>query len=76
MRALAKQPAQRFPDAEAMRAALDDVPVLDSLAARAATAVREEQATTRSLVEIIRPSLPRRMWSRLRYGRWRWRLTD
>jgi hypothetical protein len=59
-----------------MRAALDDVPVVDSRARVRAAAARDEQQTTRSLVDIIRPSLVRRAWSRLRYGRWRWRLTD
>jgi serine/threonine-protein kinase len=73
MRALAKQPARRFPDAEAMHAALDDVPVLDSLAARIAATARDEQTTTRSLVELLRPSFARRVWGRLRYGSWRWR---
>ena len=73
-RAMAKDPAKRFADAEEMLAALEDVPVLEELAQRTTTHVREEQATTMQIAEIdLRPpSLFARMWSWLRFGRWRW----
>jgi serine/threonine-protein kinase len=73
LRALAKQPSRRFADAEAMLSALDDVPVLDALVDVRARATRDEEVATESLVQIIQPSVWRRVWSRLRYGRWRWR---
>jgi len=74
-RALAKDPARRFADAEEMLAALDDVPVLDELAVRVRAIPRAEEATTLELGELA----PRhaawwtRMWTWLRYGAWRFR---
>jgi hypothetical protein len=75
LRALAKQRDVRFEDAEAMLSALDDVPVLDAIVDAHVRATRDEEAATESLVQIIRPSVWRRAWSRVRYGRWRWRAT-
>jgi len=73
-RAMAKDPAKRFADAEEMLAALEDVPLLEELAQRTSSHVREEQATTMMVAQLdLRPpSLLSRMWSRLRFGRWRW----
>jgi serine/threonine-protein kinase len=73
--ALAKDPGKRFDSAEAMIAALDDVPALDGLAQAALTSQREEQESTlvnAPLIDEQRPSLLGRIWSRLRFGRWRW----
>jgi serine/threonine protein kinase len=74
MRALERDPAHRFADAEQMLAALDEVPVLEELASRHAAAVRGEQEIT-MVTEVVseRPSLPRRLWTRLCFGSWRWR---
>ncbi len=74
IRAMAKDPARRFADAEEMLAALEDVPVLDELAERTVTHVREEQATTMAIamLDIRRASRWARLWSWLRFGRWRW----
>ena len=72
VRALAKDPARRFQTAEDMLAAIDDVPVLEELAAHAAVAVREEQETTTMVATADRPGWWSRLWSRLRFGRWRW----
>lgn len=73
-RAMAKHRDKRFADAEEMLAALDDVPVLDELAQRTMMRVRDEQATTMqiAMLELGRTSLWARMWSALRFGRWRW----
>ncbi|MGE0869662.1 MAG: serine/threonine-protein kinase [Kofleriaceae bacterium] len=73
MRALAKDPARRFPDAETMLGALDDVPVLERLAELRAITARDEEAPTHALAQlsVYRPSRLRRIWSWLRYGGWR-----
>jgi hypothetical protein len=56
-----------------MLAALDDVPVLDELAVRTEVRVRDLQATTMHIVQLdVRPSMWARLWSWLRFGRWRW----
>ena len=73
-RAMAKDPAKRFADAEEMLAALEDVPVLDELAHRTQARIDEQQVTTMAVVhlDLRRSSLWSRMWSWLRFGRWRW----
>jgi serine/threonine protein kinase len=73
-RAMVKDPAKRYADAEEMLAALEDVPVLEALAQRTTTHAREEQATTMqiAMLDLRPPSLLSRMWSWLRFGRWRW----
>ncbi|MBA3817352.1 MAG: serine/threonine protein kinase [Deltaproteobacteria bacterium] len=78
VRAMSKDPAHRFADAEDMLAALEDVPVLDELEQRARIEVREEQATTMAfaVLEVQRASTWSRMWSWLRFGRWRLRTID
>jgi serine/threonine protein kinase len=75
VRALAKDPARRFQSAEDFVFALDDVPVLEELAAIATSAAREEVASTLVNVPLVidRPGLFTRIWARLRFGRWRWR---
>ncbi len=71
-RAMAKDPLKRFADAEEMLAALDDAPVLEELAQRTSTQVREQEATTMTIADLdLRPSLLRRAWSWMRFGRWR-----
>ena len=72
VRALAKDPARRFESAEDMLAALDDIPVLEQLAVHTVTAAREEQATTMIALAVQLPSWRSRLWSWLRFGRWRW----
>jgi hypothetical protein len=75
VRALAKDPRRRFADAEDMLDALEDVPTLEELDERERQVLREEQETTALVVvadEGGRPSLWLRLWSWLRFGRWRW----
>ena len=71
-RALHKDPARRFADADEMRSALADVEAFD---AAIAEPVRAEPGASMTFAQlaIYRPSLWQRMWSRIRYGRWRWR---
>jgi serine/threonine-protein kinase len=78
LRALAKDPARRFADAEEMLGALDDVPVLDQLADRRRHAVRAEESPTTAVARATAttPSVARRAWSWLRYGAWRWNTHD
>lgn len=69
-RALAKEPARRFVDAEEMLHALADVPLLEDepeLALR-----RVDEASTTAIVRFASPPWWLRMWSWLRYGGWRW----
>jgi serine/threonine-protein kinase len=73
VRALTKAPARRFESAEEMLGALEDVPMLEHLAAQAAVTAREEQETTMMVaLEGSPPSLWSRIWSWLRFGSWRW----
>lgn len=75
MRALERDASRRFEAADEMLAALEDVPALDELAARRSTAARAEQEPTTAVAEVVwqRPSLPRRMWTWICFGSWRWR---
>ena len=73
-RALSKEPARRFADAEEMLSALDDIALDDDLVeARSTELVRRDEASTMIEIPIRRPSPWARAWSWLRYGRWRWR---
>jgi serine/threonine-protein kinase len=83
-RALARDPARRFADAEEMMSALDELAALERAAAAdpdtaAAAADIDDAAQTRSLeiaqLEAILPSPWSRFWSWFRFGRWRarWR---
>jgi serine/threonine-protein kinase len=73
-RAMAKDPGKRFADADEMLAALDDVPVLEELAERTHARAHVEQITSSAiaLLDLRRASLWSRLWSWLRFGRWRW----
>ena len=80
--ALAKDPDRRFPDAEAMLSALADVEALDAAIADqrespAEIGEREEHEPNASMtmlqLSLSRPTIWQRIWSWLRYGRWRWR---
>ena len=72
-RALAKDPARRFADAEAMMSALADVPLeIDAPAPAPAAMVRVDEATTMAVGQLDRPPLAARIWSWLRFGGWRW----
>jgi serine/threonine-protein kinase len=77
-RALAKAPAKRFADAEEMLSALVELS-LAPLAAPAATPAHdpppradEASGSTMMRLQLYKPSLLARLWSWLRYGRWRW----
>jgi serine/threonine-protein kinase len=75
-RALAKDPDRRFPDAEAMLSALCDVEALDAAVVRERESSEEREAgasMTMLELSLARPSIWQRVWSFLRYGRWRWR---
>jgi serine/threonine-protein kinase len=69
-RALAKEPARRFTDAEEMLHALADVPVLDEVPELVLR--RAEEASTTAIVTFRSPPWWRRAWGWLRYGGWRW----
>ena len=69
-RALHKDPARRFVDAEEMRSALADV---DAAIAPAVDEPEPAASMTFAQLAIYRPSIWHRVWSRIRYGRWRWR---
>jgi len=66
MRALAKDPAKRFTDAEDMLSALDELVPIDEAPAELSS------SSTCHEIPVIRPSLIGRVWSWIRYGRWRW----
>lgn len=74
-RALARDPARRYADAEELRSALDEVPALEALAAEEAARAEDEAAQTTAIevarLEALRPSLLARLWSWLRFGAWR-----
>jgi len=74
-RALAKDPARRFADAEEMLLALGDVPSDDEIVARREQDERDEAANTLmiSTLDVKEPGLLSRMWTWVRYGGWRWR---
>ncbi|MDX2088602.1 MAG: serine/threonine-protein kinase [Kofleriaceae bacterium] len=69
-RALAKDPARRFADAEEMMSALDVATETSE-----AIAADEEPTSAATFIELlrVRPSWLSRMWSWLRYGAWRWK---
>ena len=74
-RALAKDPARRFADAEAMLSAIDALADVEEDARVAAEAVRSEEAPTAvfAAAELVpyRPPWWSRLWSWMRYGPWR-----
>jgi serine/threonine-protein kinase len=71
-RALAKDPARRFADADEMLLALNDV---EHAAERAVAARESDTAATHAFgkLAITEPSWLARAWGWLRYGGWRWR---
>jgi len=76
-RALSRDPARRFADAEEMLSALSDLASVDALARAEAEAPADDAASasmTIAQLSIFQPSLLWRAWSWLRYGAWRWRL--
>ncbi|HUS29419.1 MAG TPA: serine/threonine-protein kinase [Kofleriaceae bacterium] len=74
-RALAKDPARRFADAEEMLLALADVPSDEDAAARKVQDERDEAAETLmiSTLDVKEPGVLSRAWTWVRYGGWRWR---
>jgi serine/threonine protein kinase len=72
LRALSKDPTRRFADAEDMLFALSDIRASDAAASVPSLIATTDPGTT--LIRLAsRPTLLRRLWSWLRYGRWRWR---
>ena len=74
-RALAKDPAKRFADAEDMLSALDDIVSLARAPLDDGAALDDGNTSasrTMAMLELSRPSLLGRVWSWLRYGAWRW----
>jgi eukaryotic-like serine/threonine-protein kinase len=69
-RALAKEPARRFATADAMLAALADVPILEDTLALALE--RVEEASTAAMVTFRESPWWQRAWAWLRFGGWRW----
>ena len=61
LRALAKDPARRFRDAEDMMSALELPP-----------APEPDAASSSTIALVVDRSWWQRLWSRLRYGKWRW----
>jgi serine/threonine protein kinase len=74
-RALAKDPARRFQDAEEMLLAINDVPSDEEIAARAAEEERDDAAATIAIakLDVREPPWWSRVWTWLRYGGWRWK---
>ncbi|HET9989818.1 MAG TPA: serine/threonine-protein kinase [Kofleriaceae bacterium] len=71
LRALAKDPARRFGDAEELRSALEAI-------TEAPPSRSRDDLAAETLIELslARSSVVARAWSWLRYGRWRWHSTD
>ena len=67
-RALAKDPAKRYVDAEEMMLALVDAESFSE----EAEAEMNDAADTFAQLFVQEPSLLRRIWTWLRYGNWRW----
>jgi serine/threonine protein kinase len=72
LKALAKDPARRFQSAEQMLEALEEVRVLEQREVDAAI-TKDESAETYLELPLVEPSRWSRVWSWLRFGRWRWR---
>ena len=62
LRALAKEPRRRFADAEEMMSALEVPP----------PAHEPDPSASSTIAMIVQRSWWSRVWSRVRYGRWRW----
>lgn len=77
-RALAKDPERRYHDAEEMLSALDNLPLTEGKIDAPAAPVHDDAASTMAIgqLAIVEPSLWSRIWSWLRYGRWRWGHND
>jgi serine/threonine-protein kinase len=73
-RALAKDPARRFTDAEAMLSALEQLADAAALTGpiAAPAEIAEPDASSTTTLLVARPRWWARLWSWLRYGRWRW----
>jgi serine/threonine-protein kinase len=74
-RALSKDPRRRFRDAEEMLSGLDDLPAPTTESFEVVAALDAEyEASAGSTVGLIvaRPRWWSRLWSWIRYGRWRW----
>ncbi len=72
VKALLKDPTERFQTAEEMLEALEDISVLERLEAEALR-MRDDAEETSIELALAMPSRWSRMWTWLRFGRWRWR---
>jgi len=70
-RALSKDPARRFADAEEMLSALEREPPRAFLAAPEPAPEPDADASTAALPRMVDPA-PRRLYAWLRWGSWRW----
>lgn len=72
-RALAKDPARRFEDAEAMLSAIDALEELEEEPSVIVEGARTDEEPTTAVAQLApyRPPWWTRMWSWLRYGSWR-----
>ena len=70
VKALTKDPAQRFQTAEEMLEALEDISVLEQLEHEA---VRDDAEETSIEIPLTLPTRWSRLWTWMRFGRWRWR---
>jgi serine/threonine protein kinase len=69
LRALAKDPAKRFADAEDMLAAIEELPAESEPEPEHEPRSHDASST---IGLIVRRPWWSRLWARLRYGRWRW----
>ncbi len=76
VRAMSKDPDRRFQTAAEMLEALEDLTLFEQVQASAGAAIVEDAAETCLELPLSEPSRGRwwsKMWSWLRFGRWRWR---
>jgi hypothetical protein len=71
-RALAKDPSRRFADAEEMLAAIEEAEQTIEHAPEHEHAHDPDRDPSSTIAMIVRRSWWSRVWSRVRYGRWRW----
>ena len=68
-RSLAKEPSRRFADAEEMLSAIEDAPVIEH---EPEYEHEHDHNASSTIAMIVQRSWWSRVWSRVRYGRWRW----
>ncbi len=77
-RALAKDPDRRYDDAEDMLSALDDLAMVDPVVRASPAPAHDDAESTMAIgqLAVVAPSRWSRLWSWVRYGRWRWGHND